>query len=222
MYRRRPSHGFGYGGAAGRPGGVGHKPLKRPVQARSRFTVQALYDAFVRIWRSRGWDAVTTREVALESGVSVGTLYDYFPNKQALLSGYVRHCIEALVEALHQQVVQADTLTWAERLHRLVRLSCGVDPGQPYFDAEMLALEHQIAEPKHHRRAYEELSAKWVEALTGCADLPRPMSPERARTLFLCAWGGRRYRLLVAPTDLDAERWAAEVEAVCRAAIEAG
>ena len=65
------------------------RPLKRPRQARARFTVQAIYDAFVRIWQRDGWQRLTTRNVALETGISVGTLYDYFPSKTALLSGYV-------------------------------------------------------------------------------------------------------------------------------------
>ncbi len=69
------------------------------------FTVQAIYDAFVRIWRRDGWDGVSTRAVALETGVAVGTLYDYFPNKAALLSGYVRHCMEQLLQAIEQQAV---------------------------------------------------------------------------------------------------------------------
>ena len=83
MYARRPRDGFGL---QARP-----KPLKRPAQARPRFTVQAIYDAFVRIWQRDGSAGVATRAVALETGVAVGTLYEYFPNKQALLSGYVRY-----------------------------------------------------------------------------------------------------------------------------------
>src|SRR3954469_20972456 len=70
------------------------KPLKRPLRARSKFTVQVIYDAFMKVWRTGGWAAVTTRAVALEAGISVGALYEYFPSKEALLSGYVRHYIE--------------------------------------------------------------------------------------------------------------------------------
>ena len=62
MYSRPPSSGFGKPAAA--------KPRKRPTQARAVFTVQAIYDAFVRIWRQHGWAGVTTRAVALETGFS--------------------------------------------------------------------------------------------------------------------------------------------------------
>ena len=106
------------------------KPLKRPSQARAQFTVQAIYDAFVRIWQRDGWARLTTRAVALETGISVGTLYDYFPNKQALLSGYVRHCIDALLARVHSDVVLAASdglldfvgATWTERLVEACRV----------------------------------------------------------------------------------------------------
>lgn len=76
------------------------KPLKRPTQARAKVTVQAIFDTYVRIWQRDGWQRLTTRAIALEAGVAVGTLYDYFPSKHALHSGYVRHCIEALLERI--------------------------------------------------------------------------------------------------------------------------
>jgi AcrR family transcriptional regulator len=198
------------------------KPLKRPSQARARFTVQAIYDAFVRIWQAQGWERLTTRAVALETGISVGTLYEYFPNKQALLSGYVRQGMDALLAAIDKQVVQADDAPWQERLHHLLRLTHGVGaPELQYYDSQMLALEHQIAEPKHHRRVHDELLAAWSKALNACADLPRPPSARTVQTLCLSAFGGRRYQLLVGTDEAAAKAWAEELERQCRLALSA-
>ena len=84
-----------------------------------------------------GWERLTTRAVALETGISVGTLYDYFPNKQALLSGYVRHSIDALLAAIEKQVVQASDAPWPERLHQLLRLTRSIDaPELPYYERQ--------------------------------------------------------------------------------------
>jgi AcrR family transcriptional regulator len=193
------------------------KPLKRPSQARARFTVQAIYDAFVRIWQTQGWERLTTRAVALETGISVGTLYEYFPNKQALLSGYVRHGMDKLLTAIDEQVVQADDAPWQERLHHLLRLTIGIDtPELQYYDAQMLALEHQIAELKHHRRVNDELLSAWSRALRACSDLPHPPSALTVRTLCLSAFGGRRYLLLVQADEATARTWAAELERQCQ------
>lgn len=216
MYSRRTPPGFGKQGAGRTARKARLKPLKRPIQARAKFTVQAIYDAFVRIWRTNGWEAVTTRAVALETGVSVGTLYEYFPNKHALLSGYIRHCIDVLIEAIEREVIQAADLCWQDRLRRLVALTCGMGgSGMPHFDVEMLMLEHQVAEPKHHRRVYEELSELWIRAFAACTDAPRRAPPDRVRALFLSVWGGRRYMLLVQPTDITADSWKAEMEQLC-------
>ncbi|MCU6433790.1 TetR/AcrR family transcriptional regulator [Undibacterium sp. Jales W-56] len=195
---------------------IRNKPLKRPSQARAKFTVQAIYDAFVRIWRDKGWAGITTRAVALETGISVGTLYDYFPNKHSLLSGYVRHCIDTLLEQIDAQAIVPADLVWQERIHRLIRLTCGVNtPELPYFDRDMMMLESQIAETKHHRRAYEEISVKWMQVFDVCADVPRKPDVTMVKSLFLSVWGGRRYLLLVEPDDINAAQWVLEMERQC-------
>jgi AcrR family transcriptional regulator len=58
--------------------------------------------------------------VALETGISVGTLYDYFPNKKALLSVYFRHCIDVLLVELDAQAVAPQDLPWRQRVHHLL------------------------------------------------------------------------------------------------------
>ena len=194
------------------------KPLKRPVQERSKFTVDAIYGGFVRIWRAGGWTQVTTRAVALEAGVSIGTLYEYFPNKEALLSGYVRHCIEALIAAIDAQVVAAKDVDWRMRLKKLVRLTCGVDDCVlPYFDGAMLLRENEFAEPKHHVRAFEELAGAWRRAFAACSDLSHTLSIERIHSLFIAVWGGRRYLLMLGQGGM--EEWASQMEVLCCAAI---
>ncbi|NRF67668.1 TetR/AcrR family transcriptional regulator [Aquincola sp. S2] len=183
------------------------KPLKRPAQARAKFTVQAIYDAFVRLWQRDGWSRVTTRAVALETGISVGTLYEYFPNKHALLAGYVRHAIESLLIALNQRPMTVE---------RAVRLLC--DPraeGLPGFDAEMIDMEHEIVVRKDHRRVYDVMLAAWRNALAsaGCR-----ADDARIETLFVAAWGGRRYLLRAQPV-FAAERWIAQMQAICATAL---
>lgn len=196
------------------------KPLKRPTQARAKVTVQAIFDAFVRIWQRDGWARLTTRAVALEAGIAVGTLYDYFPSKAALQSGYVRHCIETLVRTVDEQAVQPAGLSWDERLHRLVQLACGLDrESRSWFHPDMLALEPQVAEPKHQRRAHEELAAMWQRVFDACTDLPQRPSPATVQALHLAVWGGRRYAMLVQLDEAQMQQWAAEMERLCRLAV---
>jgi AcrR family transcriptional regulator len=71
------------------------EPRKQPVQARSAASVDAILEATIQVLLSVGKERLTTTKVASRAGVSVGTLYQYFPNKSALLQGaLIRHLDE--------------------------------------------------------------------------------------------------------------------------------
>lgn len=61
------------------------KARKKPRQARSMTTVEAIFEATIQVLLSEGIHRLTTTRVADRAGVSVGTMYQYFPHKQALL-----------------------------------------------------------------------------------------------------------------------------------------
>jgi len=63
---------------------------KQPAQARSRAMVEAILDAAARILVKDGYEAFSTNRVAEAAGASVGSLYQYFPNKSALLAELMR------------------------------------------------------------------------------------------------------------------------------------
>jgi len=65
-------------------------PRKQPRQARSRALVGALLDALTRVLNRVELDEATTNAIAEQAGVSVGSLYQYFPNKQALVAALIR------------------------------------------------------------------------------------------------------------------------------------
>lgn len=72
------------------------RPRKTPRQERSRATVDRILDAAARIFDAVGYRATTTNDVAAAAGISIGSLYQYFPNKDALLVALAeRHVAEA-------------------------------------------------------------------------------------------------------------------------------
>lgn len=85
--------------------------LKLPRQRRSREMVHAILDATILVIEGEGPDAFTTNRVAEVAGISVGSLYQYFSNKEMLLAGAVERGIldsEALVrEAFEQRAMGA-------------------------------------------------------------------------------------------------------------------
>ena len=67
-------------------------PRKLASQERSRFTVDALLEATARILVKEGYDRASTNRIAELAGVSIGSLYQYFPSKEALVAAVIdRH-----------------------------------------------------------------------------------------------------------------------------------
>jgi len=87
--------------------GIGTKrlrPRKTPVQARSVETRDRILVSAARVFSAHGYAAGTTNRIAAEAGLSVGSLYQYFPNKDAVLVELVRRHVadgtRHLVDAL--------------------------------------------------------------------------------------------------------------------------
>jgi AcrR family transcriptional regulator len=77
-------------------------PRKMPVQARSLNTVEAIFEACIQVLTTMGVERLTTTRVAERAGVSVGTLYQYFPNKQALLAAVLEKHLLLVVSAVEE------------------------------------------------------------------------------------------------------------------------
>lgn len=73
---------------------------KEPRQARARTTVEAILEAAARILDRQGWARFTTNAVADAAGVSIGSLYQYFPNKLALAEAILRRHFDDVLAAL--------------------------------------------------------------------------------------------------------------------------
>lgn len=68
---------------------VPEKPRKKPQQRRSKATVDALLEATAQILVSHGYQKASTNRIAERAGVSIGSLYEYFPNKDALVTALI-------------------------------------------------------------------------------------------------------------------------------------
>ncbi len=78
------------------------EPRKSPVQARSAASVDAILQATIQVLLQVGKEQLTTTRVALRAGVSVGTLYQYFPNKSALLKAVLKRHLDTVSEAVER------------------------------------------------------------------------------------------------------------------------
>lgn len=66
------------------------KMRKKPTQARAAATIEAIVEAAAQVLQKEGEEALTTAKVAERAGVSIGSIYQYFPNKDAILLALIR------------------------------------------------------------------------------------------------------------------------------------
>jgi AcrR family transcriptional regulator len=75
-------------------------PRKSPVQARSSSTVNAILESTIHILLKHGLDRLTTTKVAERAGVSIGSLYQYFPNKAALVATLLKRHLDEVASSV--------------------------------------------------------------------------------------------------------------------------
>ena len=83
------------------------EPRKTPVQMRSAVTVDTICEATIQVLLSVGPDRLTTTRVAERAGVSVGTLYQYFPNKHSLLFSVLKQHLNHVADAVERSCQQS-------------------------------------------------------------------------------------------------------------------
>lgn len=77
---------------------------KEPRQARSKVTVEAIVGAGARILSDQGWSGFTTNKIANVAGVSIGSLYQYFPDKMSLVEAIRRRHLDDCLTIMRQLV----------------------------------------------------------------------------------------------------------------------
>jgi AcrR family transcriptional regulator len=82
-------------------------PRKLASQERSRSTVNALIQATTRILKKEGYDQASTNRIAEVAGVGIGSLYQYFPSKEALVAAVIDRHIQEVSEVTRSALVKA-------------------------------------------------------------------------------------------------------------------
>jgi AcrR family transcriptional regulator len=95
-------------------------PRKQAAQRRSRATVDALIEATARILVTEGFDKASTNRIAAEAGVSVGSLYQYFPSKEALVAAVMERHNRRLMQVVRGALAEAAALPMEQAARKLV------------------------------------------------------------------------------------------------------
>jgi AcrR family transcriptional regulator len=97
-------------------------PRKRPRQARSRATVDSVLEATARVLVKHGFDGLTTNLVAQTAGVSIGSLYQYFPNKAALVGALIENHVESMTQLALGELTRVARLPIGEAIRSVIEV----------------------------------------------------------------------------------------------------
>ena len=108
------------------------RPRRKAKQERARETVRALLDAAARVLEQRGYAGATTNRIAEAAGASVGTLYEYFADKEAVYDALIEREISTLVAAIRTEHLDPRAPI-QETLRRVLEVAIGALPRGPDF-----------------------------------------------------------------------------------------
>jgi AcrR family transcriptional regulator len=81
-------------------------PRKSASQERSRLTVDVLIEATARVLVNEGYDRASTNKIAAVAGVSIGSLYQYFPSKEALVAAVIDRHMQEMLQVFREAMVK--------------------------------------------------------------------------------------------------------------------
>lgn len=159
------------------------EPRKQPVQQRSKATVEYLLDAAAQVFEAYGFAAGTTNRIAERAGVSIGTLYQYFPSKEALAVALLERHIAEGMQRLNEWAERGtvERMTLRESLQLFVE-------GMIELHAERPRLQHILLEETPlPPRVHDALLASDDEAARIVAGLLRRHREVRHPRVLQCA-----------------------------------
>jgi AcrR family transcriptional regulator len=136
-------------------------PRKSPVQARSAATIRSLHVAVVQVLTRDGLSRCTTTRIAERAGTSVGSIYQYYPNRDALLADVLRCHLVELAEAIEDVCERLSGQPVSEMASNLTKTFLAVKLSDPEQSKALYA----IAGERGAAELVKLISARMVEAI---------------------------------------------------------
>lgn len=171
------------------------EPRKSPVQARSSASVNAILEATIQVLLRERKEQLTTTKVAARAGVSVGTLYQYYPNKRSLLQAALKRHLEDVIEAVEQVCVEQRGKTFSQMGAALVNAFLTAK----MRDAKTSVALYSVSSDVDGARIAKEMGERSNRAIeqmlaTSCEPLTR--EPQLVANMLQGAMAGISRRLL--------------------------
>lgn len=167
------------------------RPRKKPKQQRSKATVAAIVEATTQLLVKEGFHNLSTNRIAEAAGVSVGSLYQYFPNKESVVAAVVEAFADREFERLAEQLASFDPdTTLEEGIYRVINAMFEAKKREPEL-SKVLFEELPPIGQLDILKLWTERSVEVVKiALALRSDEVRDLDPEIASYVIVTACHG--------------------------------
>ncbi len=174
------------------------EPRKSPVQARSAASVDAILQATLQVLLSVGKERLTTTRVARRAGVSVGTLYQYFPNKSALLQAALKRHLSAVTDAIELACEQQTGKTLRQMVTALITAFLEAKMKDAKSSVALYSVSSDVDGAKIMRQMQGRSDKAIVRMLTTASE-PLTTDPHLVASMLQGTMSGVSRRLLESP-----------------------
>jgi AcrR family transcriptional regulator len=165
------------------------EPRKMPIQTRATVTVGAICEATIQVLLSHGADRLTTTRVADRAGVSVGTLYQYYPNKRSLLFVVFEDHMDKVSRAVETACADACHKSMSEMIRQVVEAFVDVKMQRADISIALYKVAPDVGGPALVKQTGQRLRKAIEAMLLTAPDLK--LSPDRfAIDMMLSAMSG--------------------------------
>ena len=201
--------------------GVAFEPRKTPIQARSTVTVEAISEATVQVLLRHGAERLTTTRVAERAGVSVGTLYQYYPNKQSLLFAVLEHHMNNVATRVEAVCESACYRPLGEMIKEMVEAFVNAKMERADISVALYRVSADVGGPALIKRISQR-SRKAVEAMLQTAPDAQSPPDKFAIDIMLAAMAGAMRSLLeTGPTSATVRKSREQLVLLCQSYMAA-
>lgn len=195
-------------------------PRKRPKQERAHQTVEAILTAAAQLLVSRGYAGASTNRIAERAGVSIGSLYEYFPNKDAIVATLTKRLLEQRLEIIRSKLTELADAPLDRATREIIRALFHAKRIQPRLESALATGVPQARASiarQFNRRAREAL----LPALEARVPALRPRDLELAVFIIVNSlYGAIDAALQERPDLIDDDRFVDELATLALAYLE--
>lgn len=161
--------------------------MKSPTQERSKQTVSNILEGCARVISREGYFSVTTDKIATEAGVSIGSLYQFFGNKESVVSALIKHLIEDDRRCFFERMQAFQDAPVSDRISKMLEIGFEIYRSKPELRSALQTVRLYLTDQEYisqSRRVFTEFIRKNLPPLRN------NRNPDKvayiAVTAFLC------------------------------------